>query len=238
MSATLVKNGTIVTASDRYTADIFIDHGVITLIGQGLNVPAETVVDASGKLVMPGGIDVHTHLDMPFGGTTSADDFATGSVAAAHGGTTTLVDFAIQGFGEGLYPAFEGWMKRAEGKAVIDYAFHMIVRELSDQVSIEMDRMVRHEGVTSFKLFMAYPGVFMVDDATIFKALLKTRENGGLVCMHAENGGVIDTLVKEALRKGQTAPKYHALTRPTRAEGEATGRAIALAEMADRFQKG
>jgi dihydropyrimidinase len=229
---TLVKNGTVVTASDRYQADIFIDKGVVSLIGQGLNLPADEVVDASGKLVMPGGIDVHTHLDMPFGGTTSADDFESGTIAAAHGGTTTVVDFAIQNFGEGLYPAFEGWMKKAEGRSVIDYAFHMIVRELTDQVSGEMDKMVRHEGVTSFKLFMAYPGVFQVDDATIFRALLKTRENGGLICMHAENGGVIDELVKEALRKGMTAPKYHALTRPTRAEGEATGRAIALAEMA------
>jgi len=232
MGTTLVKNGTVVTASDRYQADIYIDKGVVTLIGQGLNLPADEVIDASGMLVMPGGIDVHTHLDMPFGGTTSADDFETGTIAAAHGGTTTLVDFAIQNFGEGLYPAFEGWMKRAEGKATIDYAFHMIVRELTDQVQGEMDKMVKHEGLTSFKLFMAYPGVFMVDDATIFKALLKTRENGGLICMHAENGGVIDTLVKEALRQGQTDPKYHALTRPTRAEGEVTGRAIALAEMA------
>src|SRR5262245_29716360 len=232
MSTTLVKNGTIVTAADRYDADIYIDRGSITLIGQGLNLPAETMIDASGKLVMPGGIDVHTHLDMPFGGTNSADDFATGTVAAAHGGTTTIVDFAIQNFGEGLYPAFEGWMKRAEGKAGIDYAFHMIVRELTDQVSGDMDRMTRHEGITSFKLFMAYPGVFQVDDATIFRALLKTRENGGLICMHAENGGVIDTLVKEAVGAGHTAPKYRALTRPTRAEGEATGRAIALAEMA------
>jgi len=230
---TLVKNGTIVTSADRYDADIYIDKGKITLIGQGLNVPADTVVDASGKLVMPGGIDVHTHLDMPFGGTTSADDFESGTIAAAHGGTTTVVDFAIQNFGEGLFPAFEGWSKKAEGRSVIDYAFHMIVRELTDQVSGDMDKLTKHEGVTSFKLFMAYPGVFQVDDATIFRALLKTKENGGLVCMHAENGGVIDTLVKDALRKGQTAPKYHALTRPTRAEGEATGRAIALAEMAD-----
>jgi dihydropyrimidinase len=230
---TLVKNGTVITTGDRYDADIYIDKGRITLIGQGLNIPADTVVDASGKLVMPGGIDVHTHLDMPFGGTTSADDFESGTIAAAHGGTTTVVDFAIQSFGEGLFPAFEGWMKRAEGKAVIDYGFHMIVRELTDQVSVDMDKLTKHEGLTSFKLFMAYPGVFQVDDATIFRALLKTKENGGLVCMHAENGGVIDTLVKEALRKGQTAPKYHALTRPTRAEGEATGRAIALAEMAD-----
>jgi dihydropyrimidinase len=233
MTTTLVKNGTVVTSSDRYDADIYIDKGRITLIGQGLNVPADTVVDASGKLIMPGGIDVHTHLDMPFGGTTSADDFESGTIAAAHGGTTTVVDFAIQSFGEGLYPAFEGWHRKAEGRSVIDYAFHMIVRELTDQVSGDMDRLTKHEGVTSFKLFMAYPGVFQVDDATIFRALLKTKENGGLVCMHAENGGVIDTLVKDALRKGQTAPKYHALTRPTRAEGEATGRAIALAEMAD-----
>jgi dihydropyrimidinase len=232
MATTLVKNGTVITASDRYQADLYIDKGVITLIGQGLNIPADHVIDAAGKLVMPGGIDVHTHLDMPFGGTTSADDFESGTIAAAHGGTTTLIDFAIQDFGEGLYPAFERWMKRAEGKAVIDYAFHMIVRELTEGVSADMDRMVRHEGITSFKLFMAYPGVFMVDDSTIFRALLKTRENGGLVCMHAENGGVIDNLVKLALQKGQTAPKYHALTRPTRAEGEATGRAIALAEMA------
>ena len=193
---TLVKNGTVVTSGDRYDADIYIDKGRITLIGQGLNVPADTVLDASGKLVMPGGIDVHTHLDMPFGGTTSADDFESGTIAAAHGGTTTVVDFAIQNFGEGLFPAFEGWSKKAEGKAVIDYAFHMIVRELTDQVSGDMDKLTKHEGVTSFKLFMAYPGVFQVDDATIFRALRKTRENGGLVCMHAENGGVIDTLVK------------------------------------------
>jgi dihydropyrimidinase len=232
MATTLVRNGTIVTAADRYDADVYIDKGVITVIGRHLPLQADTVVDATGKLVLPGGIDVHTHLDMPFGGTTSADDFETGTIAAAHGGTTTLVDFAIQDFGQGLYPALDTWRGRAEGKAVIDYAFHIIVRELSEQVSIDMDQMARHDGVTSFKLFMAYPGVFMVDDATIFKALLKTRENGGLICMHAENGGVIDTLVQEALRQGHKAPKYHALTRPTRAEGEATGRAIALAEMA------
>src|SRR6185436_8513877 len=155
MGTTLVKNGTVVTGSDRYGADIFIDKGVITLIGQGLNLPADVVVDAAGKLVMPGGIDVHTHLDMPFGGTTSADDFESGTIAAAHGGTTTLIDFAIQDFGKGLYPAYEGWMKKAEGRAVIDYGFHMIVRELSDQAATDMDRMARHEGITSFKLFMA-----------------------------------------------------------------------------------
>jgi dihydropyrimidinase len=169
---------------------------------------------------------------MPFGGTTSADDFESGTIAAAHGGTTSIVDFAIQYRGQTMRHALDEWRKKADGNAAIDYGFHMIVTELADAGLGEMDRMVRDEGVTSFKLFMAYPGVFMVDDATIFRALVRTGENGGLVCMHAENGGVIDELVKEALKKGQTAPKYHALTRPSRAEGEATGRAIALSEMA------
>jgi len=232
MSTTLISNGTIVTAADRYDADIYIDKGVITYIGRAITLKADTVVDAAGKLVIPGGIDAHTHLDMPFGGTTSADDFESGTIAAAHGGTTTIVDFAIQGAGQGLYPAFENWMGRADGKATIDYGFHMIVRELTDQVAADMDRLARYDGITSFKLFMAYPGVFMVDDATMFKALARTRDNGGLICVHAENGGVIDTLVKDALRRGETAPKYHALTRPSKTEGEATGRAIALAEMA------
>ena len=155
---------------------------------------------------------------MPFGGTTSADDFESGTIAAAHGGTTTIVDFAIQYKGQTLHHAWETWMKKAEGKAAIDYGFHMIVTELSDQVEQEMDALVR-QGVTSFKLFMAYPGVFMLDDASIFRALLRTGKNGGTICMHAENGGVIDVLVKRALAEGKTAPKYHALTRPARAEG-------------------
>src|SRR6266542_6338997 len=205
MSTTLVKNGTVVTASDRYDADLYIDKGVITLIGQGLNLPADTVIDASGKLVMPGGIDVHTHLDMPFGGTTSADDFESGTIAAAHGGTTTVVDFAIQYRGQTLHHAMDTWAKKAEGKAVIDYGFHMIITELNDQVEGEMDALVR-QGITSFKLFMAYPGVFMLDDGSIFRALLRTGKNGGTICMHAENGGVIDVLVKKALAEGKTAP--------------------------------
>src|SRR5213083_3024857 len=131
MSTTLVKNGTIVTAADRYQADVYVDRGVVTLIGQGLNLPAETVVDASGKLVMPGGIDVHTHLDMPFGGTTSADDFESGTIAAAHGGTTTIVDFAIQYKGQTLHQAWDAWARKADGKAAIDYGFHMIITELT-----------------------------------------------------------------------------------------------------------
>ncbi len=232
MPTTLIKNGTIVTASDVYTGDVFIDGERIETIGTTLSVPADRVIDASGKLVLPGGIDVHTHLDMPFGGTTSADDFESGTIAAAFGGTTSIVDFAIQYRGQTLHHAWETWLKKAEGKAAIDYGFHMIVTELTDQVELEMDALVR-QGVTSFKLFMAYPGVFMLDDAAIFKALLRTGNNGGTICVHAENGGVIDVLVKKALAEGKTAPKYHALTRPARAEAEATHRAIALAEMAD-----
>ena len=228
----LIKNGTIVTATDHYKGDVFVEGERITTIGTSLTMPADRVIDATGKYVLPGGIDVHTHLDMPFGGTTSADDFETGTIAAAFGGTTSIVDFAIQYKGQTLHHAWETWMKKAEGKAAIDYGFHMIMTDLNDQVEQEMDALVR-QGVTSFKLFMAYPGVFMLDDASIFKALLRTGKNGGTICMHAENGGVIDVLVKKALAEGKTAPKYHALTRPARAEAEATHRAIALAEIAD-----
>jgi dihydropyrimidinase len=228
----LIKNGTIVTAVDQYKGDVLIEDEKITVIGTALEMAADKVIDATGKYVLPGGIDVHTHMDMPFGGTTSADDFATGTIAAAFGGTTSIVDFAIQYRGQTLHHAMETWAKKAEGRAVIDYGFHMIVTELNDQVEGEMDALVR-QGITSFKLFMAYPGVFMLDDASIFKALLRTGKNGGSICMHAENGGVIDVLVQRALAEGKTAPKYHALTRPARAEAEATHRAIALAEIAD-----
>ena len=232
MSTTLVRNGSIVTATDRLDADVYIDNGVITEIAPGIARPADTVIDAAGKLVMPGGIDAHTHLDMPFGATRSADDFESGTIAAAHGGTTTIIDYATQELGEGLYPALEAWMARADGSAVIDYAFHMTIRQFTDEVANDMDRLARHDGVTSFKLFMAYPGRMMVDDETILKALRRSRDNGGLICMHAENGPVIDALVKAALRNGDTAPRFHALTRPPETEGEATGRAIALAEKA------
>ena len=229
---TLIKNGTVVTATDQYKGDVLIEDEKITVIGTALDMQADKVIDATAKYVLPGGIDVHTHMDMPFGGTTSADDFETGTVAAAYGGTTSIVDFAIQYRGQTLHHAMETWAKKAEGRAVIDYGFHMIVTELNDQVEGEMDALVR-QGITSFKLFMAYPGVFMLDDASIFKALLRTGKNGASICMHAENGGVIDVLVQRALAEGKTAPKYHALTRPARAEAEATHRAIALAEIAD-----
>jgi dihydropyrimidinase len=229
---TIIRNGIVVTATDTYPADVAIENGRIVAIGA--NLPAQNasaVIDASGKFVLPGGIDVHTHLDMPFGGTTSADDFETGTRAAAFGGTTTLIDFAIQYKGQKLRQAFDTWMSKAANKAVCDYAFHCIVTDVSGGQLAEMNDLV-HEGVTSFKLFMAYPGVFMLDDGSIFKALQATSRNGALVCMHAENGSAIDVIVQQALAEGKKAPKYHALTRPTTAEAEATARAIALAEMA------
>ncbi len=229
---TLIRGGRVVTASDTYASDIGIANGRITAIAQELPLEAaREVLSAEGAYVIPGGIDVHTHLDMPFGGTTSSDDFETGSIAAAFGGTTTLIDFAIQFKGQTLRAAFDTWRAKAEGKAATDYAFHCIITDLPDARLEEMDDLVR-EGVSSFKLFMAYPGVFMLDDATIFKAMGRAASNGALVCMHAENGGVIDVIVKRALAEGKRAPKYHALTRPTTAEAEATARAIALAEMA------
>src|ERR1700726_695414 len=184
---TIIHNGSVVTATDTYTADVGIANGKITAIGTDLpRQNAMKILDASGKYVFPGGIDVHTHLDMPFGGTTSADDFETGTRAAAFGGTTTLIDFAIQYKGQPLRQAFDTWMNKASSKATCDYAFHCIVTDVSGGQLSEMNDLV-HEGLNSFKLFMAYPGVFMLDDGSIFKALQTTSNNGGLVCMDAEN---------------------------------------------------
>ena len=229
---TIIVNGRIVTATDTSLADVALADGKIALIGKDLpRDNAARLIDARGRYVFPGGIDVHTHLDMPFGGTSSADDFETGTRAAAFGGTTTLIDFAIQYKGQTLRTAFDSWMQKASNKAVCDYSFHCIITDLAAAQLQEMNALVR-EGVSSFKLFMAYPGVFMLDDASIFKALRATSKNGALICMHAENGGAIDVIVQQALAEGKRAPKYHALTRPTTAEAEATSRAIALAEMA------
>jgi dihydropyrimidinase len=229
---TLIRNGTVVTARQTQKADVLIEGRLIKEVRAGIpQQSAEKVIDASGMYVMPGGIDCHTHLDMPFGGTTSSDDFETGTRAAAFGGTTTLVDFAIQARGTRMRDALDTWWKKAEGKAVIDYGLHMIVTDLAGAGLEDMDDMVR-EGIASFKLFMAYPNVLMVDDGTIFRALSQTARNGALICMHAENGSVIDVIVQRALAEGKTAPVYHALTRPPKAEAEAVHRAIALAEIA------
>ncbi len=232
MATVLIQNGTVVNFDSSVRADLLIDGGIIKDIRPSIPPnSAQTIVDATGLLLLPGGIDAHTHLDMPFGGTNSADDFLTGTRAAAIGGTTTIVDFAIQARGMKMRTALDTWWKKAEGKACIDYGLHMIVTDLPDAGLEDMDDMVR-EGVASFKLFMAYPNVLMVDDATIFKAMRQTAKNGALICMHAENGSVIDVIVQKALAEGKTAPIYHALTRPTRAEAEAVHRAIAMAEMA------
>jgi len=229
---TLIKGGTIVTATDLFPGDVYIDDDMIHSVGTTLAVDVDKTIDARGKLVIPGGVDVHTHLDMPFGGAFSVDDFKTGTIAAAFGGTTTIIDFAIQQRGGTLREAWETWMGKAEGKAAIDYGFHMIMSEHTPALEREMGELVE-EGVTSFKLFMAYPGVFFMDDGGIFRCMQRSGEIGAMICMHAENGLVIDALVEQALRRGETEPKYHALTRPPEAEAEATHRAIALAEMAN-----
>ncbi|MBD0369872.1 MAG: dihydropyrimidinase [Pyrinomonadaceae bacterium] len=229
---TLIRDGRVVTAVDDYRADILIDGEIVSVIGAKLDMEADKVIDAKGKLVIPGGIDPHTHMELPFGGTTAADDFLTGTRAAAYGGTTTIIDFAVQYKGEALLQAVDNWHKKAEGKTAIDYGFHLITTELEDN-QIEEMHTVMDEGITSFKLFMAYPGVFLVDDATIFRAMSAAGERGGLICMHAENGIVINEIIKRALAEGRTAPKYHALTRPTIAEAEGVHRAIAIAEMAE-----
>ena len=228
---TLIKGGTVVTAGDTVQGDVLIDGETVATIGRELDVAVDRVIDASDRYVMPGGIDAHTHMDMPFGGTFSADDFESGTAAAAWGGTTTIVDFAIQDFGESLQAGFERWMAKAAGKAQVDYGFHVIVRQVNDQTLADMDALIG-QGVTSFKLFMAYPGVFMLDDASIFRAMQRTSDNGGLIMMHAENGGAIDVLVRRYLQEGRTDPINHALTRPATMEGEATHRAIALARLA------
>jgi dihydropyrimidinase len=229
---TLIRNGRVVTAVDDYRADVLIEDEVVSVIGARLEMEADRVIDASGKLVIPGGIDPHTHMELPFGGTESSDDFRTGTIAAAHGGTTTIIDFAVQYKGQSLTEGLDRWHAKAEGKTAIDYGFHLITTDLEDERVPEMHRLI-DEGVTSFKLFMAYPGVFLVDDATIFRAMTAAGERGGLICMHAENGIVINEIIKRALAAGRTAPKYHALTRPTIAEAEGVHRAIAIAEMAE-----
>src|SRR6202795_2716177 len=227
----LIRNGTVVTAESTFPADILVDGEKIKEVRPDIPLSAgDSVMDAAGLLLIPGGIDVHTHLDMPFGGTVSADDFETGTRAAAFGGTTTLIDFAIQPKGTRMRDALDTWWKKAENRAVTDYGLHMIVTDLPEAGLEDMDDLVR-EGVASFKLFMAYPGVLMVDDATIFQALGRTAKNGALICLHAENGGIIDVIVKRAIAEGKTAPIYHGLTRPVAAEAEAVHRAVAMSEM-------
>src|SRR5918992_1961171 len=203
----MIRDGRVVTAVDDYKADILIENERVSVIGASLDMEVDELIDANGKLVIPGGIDPHTHMELPFGGTEASDDFRTGTIAAAHGGTTTIIDFAVQYKGQALIEGLDNWHKKAEGKCAVDYGFHLITTELEDN-QIEEMYTVMDEGVTSFKMFMAYPGVFLVDDATIFRAMSAAGERGGLFCMHAENGVVINEIIKRALAQGRTAPKY------------------------------
>src|SRR6187401_1571005 len=228
----LIKGGRVITAADDYVADIFIEDERISLIGESLDMSADTVVDASGKYVLPGAVDPHTHLDMPFGGTTTIDDVESGQRAAARGGTTCHVDFCIQSPGVSFGDALADWKSRAEGKQVIDMGYHMAVTDLKEGGSLEELASLPAEGITSYKLFMAYKGALMVDDETLFRTMETESQTGALVMVHAENGDVVDVLVRQALEAGNTDPIYHALTRPPEAEGEATNRAIQLAHLA------
>ncbi|MBN6885968.1 dihydropyrimidinase [Cytobacillus horneckiae] len=224
----VIKNGVIVTATDTFQADILIENETIVQIGEDINIPGAEVIDAKGNYVFPGGIDPHTHLDMPFGGTVTKDDFETGTRAAAFGGTTTIIDFCLTKKGETLKSAVDTWHEKSKNKAVIDYGFHLQIVESSDKILEELPKMVEEEGITSLKVFMAYKNQFQADDETLYKTLIAGKELGALVMVHAENGDVIDYLVKKALKEGNTDPIYHALTRPPEAEAEATGRAATL----------
>ena len=248
---TIIRGGTIVTASDQYIADIGVEGGVITTIGRDLLAatggPPEggqtegrvtrpagrgpQVIDATGVYVLPGAIDAHVHLDMPFGGTVTADDYRTGTIAAACGGVTTVVDYCLQSVGGTLADALETWQAKGAGKAVIDYGLHIAVTDLTPAVMAELPAVVK-AGVSSIKCFMAYKGVFQIADDTLFQLLEQARELGALVNVHAENGDVIDVLIKRYVAAGMLSPWYHRASRPPEVEGEATGRAIALAELA------
>jgi dihydropyrimidinase len=232
---TLISNGTVVTADGSSEADVLIDGERIAQIGSGLSasgVTADDTIDARGKWVIPGGIDVHTHMELPFGGTFAKDTFETGTRAAAFGGTTSIVDFAVQSKGKSLREGLDAWHAKAEGNAVADYGFHMIMSDVNDATLKEMDKLVA-EGVPDFKLFTAYPGVFYSDDGAIFRAMQQTAKNGGLIMMHAENGMAIDVVAAQYAESGRTEPYYHGVVRYPIFEGEATNRVIRLAEAAD-----
>ena len=238
MSTTLIRNGIVVTPTGSSPMDVLIDGERIVAVlepgdsalGASLAQSAGTVIDAAGKYVIPGGVDAHTHMELPFGGTFASDTFDTGTRAAAWGGTTTIIDFAVQRYGERVQDGLAAWHAKAGGNCHIDYGFHQIIGGVDDDSLKAMDELV-DEGITSFKLFMAYPGVFYSDDGQILRAMQQAASNGSMIMMHAENGIAIDVLVAQALAKGHTDPVYHGLTRPWETEEEATHRAIMLARM-------
>ncbi|MER5464706.1 dihydropyrimidinase [Streptomyces sp. NPDC002668] len=233
---TLIRGGLVITAADEIHADVLIDDGrIAALAAHGSAVSeawtADRTIDATDKYVIPGGVDAHTHMELPFGGTFASDSFETGTRAAAWGGTTTIIDFAVQSVGHALREGLDAWYAKADGKCAIDYGFHMILSDVNESSLKEMDKLVE-EGITSFKLFMAYPGVFYSDDGQILRAMQRSATNGGLIMMHAENGIAIDVLVEQALAEGRTDPRYHGEVRKALLEAEATHRAIQLARVA------
>ncbi|MFB7514897.1 dihydropyrimidinase [Streptomyces sp. NPDC056144] len=233
MTRTLITGGLVITTADEVHADVLIEHGrVVALAAPGTQEwTADRLIDASQKYVIPGGVDAHTHMELPFGGTFASDTFETGTRAAAWGGTTTIVDFAVQSRGESLRAGLDAWHEKADGKCAIDYAFHMIMSDVNESTLKEMSKLIQH-GISSFKLFMAYPGVFYSDDGQILRAMQVAGDTGGLIMMHAENGIAIDVLVEQALARGETDPRYHGEVRKALLEAEATHRAIQLARVA------
>jgi dihydropyrimidinase len=224
MMSVLIKNGRVVTADEDFVADVFIEGETVSLIGKNLQVKADKTIDATGKLVMPGGIDPHVHLDMPFMGTFSSDDYTSGTSAALFGGTTMVIDFVLQKQGKPLYHALEEWQSRSNGKAVCDYSFHMAVTDFNDSTKAEIAKMVTNEGITSFKTFMAYKGALMIDDRQMVGLMEEVKKQGGMVTVHATNGDMIDYLVAKHRAEGKLAPLYHYLSQPEITEAEATGR--------------
>jgi dihydropyrimidinase len=231
--ALLIKGGTVIGPTGAHLADVLVDGETIAALYAPDRFDGEAdILDATDKYVIPGGVDVHTHMELPFGGTFASDTFETGTRAAAYGGTTTIVDFAVQRTGEVVADGLAAWHAKAEGNCHVDYGFHMILGGVDDDALKAMDQLVADEGITSFKLFMAYPGVFYSDDGQILRAMQRARDNGAVIMMHAENGIAIDVLVQQALARGETDPVHHGLTRPAALEAEATARAVRLAEVA------
>jgi dihydropyrimidinase len=229
--STMIKNGRVVTAVDDYIADVFIESDKVTAIGKNLPMKADRTIDAAGKLVVPGGIDPHVHMELPFGGTVSSDDFKSGTIAAAFGGTTSIIDFAIQGKGMTMTQAHEAWLAKSEGKCAIDYSWHMAITKFENSDQAEMKRLY-DAGVTTFKIFLAYPNVLMIDQPTVYRVMKSAGELGGMTLVHAENGEAIEERIRILVSEGKTEPKYHAVSRPPVMQADGVARAVKVAEFA------
>lgn len=229
----LIKNGRVITASEDYIADVFIEGETISAVGKDLNLNADEIIDASGKLIFPGGIDPHVHLDMPFMGTFSSDNYETGTAAALHGGTTMVIDFVLQTQGKSLYSALEEWRSRSDGNALCDYSFHMAVTDFNENTKKEISELIGKEGITSFKTFMAYKGALMIDDRMMIGLMNEVRDKGGVVTVHATHGDMIDFLIAKHKNEGKLSPLYHYLSQPEITEAEASGRFADMAYHTD-----